>query len=210
MRANLTVDSGTRAPAGAIPMAVVSLVFWTRSNADLTSRLMPLIHGQRKPPCAGFRPRRPIDARPGSAHGSGRRAQGNHAVTGAGSADRGRTAKSKKTIADKGQEIRLNREITTLLGVTRGDGLLLSGGIAVKDEMGDVHEFEPLSNDKGYLILKLSPQTNTIYWVDKAFVLTAARSRAPGQPSDELPIVEAQAGASKELAYWAAFAHGQD
>ena len=119
-------------------------------------------------------------------------------------------AKINKMIADKGQEIRLNREITTLLGVTKGDELLLSRGIAVKDEMGDVHEFEPLSNDKGYLILKLSPQTNTIYWVDKAFVLTAARSRAPGQPSDELPIAEAQAGASKELAYWAAFAHGQE
>jgi hypothetical protein len=119
-------------------------------------------------------------------------------------------AKINKTIADKGQEIRLNREITTLLGVTKGDELLLSRGIAVKDEMGDVHEFEPLSNNKGYLILKLSPQINTIYWVDKAFVLTAARSRAPGQPSDELPIAEAQAGASKELAYWAAFAHGQD
>jgi hypothetical protein len=119
-------------------------------------------------------------------------------------------AKINKTIADKGQEIRLNREITTLLGVTKGDELLLSRGIAVKDEMGDVHEFEPLSNDKGYLILKLSPQINTIYWVDKAFVLTAARSRAPGQPSDELPVAEAQAGASKELAYWAAFAHGQD
>jgi hypothetical protein len=119
-------------------------------------------------------------------------------------------AKINNTIADKGQEIRLNREITTLLGVTRGDELLLSRGIAVKDEMGDVHEFEPLSNNKGYLILKLSPQTNTIYWVDKAFVLTAARSRAPGQPSDELPVAEAQAGASKELAYWAAFARGQD
>ena len=119
-------------------------------------------------------------------------------------------AKINKMIADKGQEIRLNREITTLLGVTKGDELLLSRGIAVKDEMGDVHEFEPLSDNKGYLILKLSPQTNTIYWVDKAFVLTAARSRAPGQPSDELPIAEAQAGASKELAYWAAFAHGQD
>src|SRR6266568_4527393 len=71
--------------------------------------------------------------------------------------------KIDKMIADKGQEIRLNREITTLLGVTKGDELLLSRGIAVKDEMGDVHEFEPLSDDKGYLILKLSSQLNTIY-----------------------------------------------
>jgi hypothetical protein len=118
--------------------------------------------------------------------------------------------KINKTIADKGQEIRLNREITTLLGVTKGDELLLSRGIAVKDEMGDVHEFEPLSDGKGYLILKLSPQINTIYWVNKAFVLTAARSRVPGLPSEELPIAEAQAGVAKELAYWAAFAHGQD
>jgi hypothetical protein len=118
--------------------------------------------------------------------------------------------KINKMIADKGSEIRLNREITTLLGVTKGDELLLSRGIAVKDEMGDVHEFEPLSQDKGYLILKLSSQINTIYWVSKTFVLTAARSRVPGQPSEELPIAEAQAGASKELAYWAAFAHGQD
>jgi hypothetical protein len=118
--------------------------------------------------------------------------------------------KINKMIADKGSEIRLNRETTTLLGVTKGDELLLSRGIAVKDEMGDVHEFEPLSQDKGYLILKLSSQINTIYWVDKAFVLTAARSRVPGLPSEELPIAEAQAGASKELAYWAAFAHAQD
>jgi hypothetical protein len=118
--------------------------------------------------------------------------------------------KINRTIADKGQEIRLNREITTLLGLTKGDELLLSRGIAVKGEMGDVHEFEPLSGDKGYLILKLSPQINTIYWVDKAFALTAARSRVPGQPSEELPIAEAQAGASKELSYWSAFAHGQD
>jgi hypothetical protein len=118
--------------------------------------------------------------------------------------------KINKTIADKGQEIRLNREITTLLGVTKGDELLLSRGIAVKDEVGDVHEFEPLSDDKGYLILKLSPQINTIYWVNQAFVLTAARSRVPGQPSEELPIAEAQAGVAKELAYWAAFAHEQD
>jgi hypothetical protein len=118
--------------------------------------------------------------------------------------------KINKMIADKGSEIRLNREITTLLGVTRGDELLLSRGIAVKDETGDVHEFEPLSDNKGYLLLKLSPQINTIYWVSKAFVLTAARSRVPGQPSEELPIAEAQAGLSKELGYWAAFAHAQD
>src|SRR5437879_770982 len=65
--------------------------------------------------------------------------------------------KINKTIADKGSEIRLNRETTTLLGVTKGDELLLSRGIAVKDEVGDVHEFEPLTDDKGYLILKLSP-----------------------------------------------------
>jgi hypothetical protein len=114
--------------------------------------------------------------------------------------------KINRIIADKGQEIRLNRETTTLLGVTKGDELLLSRGIAVKDEMGDVHEFEPLSDDKGYLVLKLSSQLNTIYWFDKAFVLTAARSRVPGAPSEELPIAEAQAGASKELTYWAAFA----
>jgi hypothetical protein len=90
--------------------------------------------------------------------------------------------KINKMIADKGSEIRLNREITTLLGVTKGDELLLSRGVAVKDEAGDVHEFEPLADDKGYLILKLSPQLNTIYWVNKEFVLTAARSRVPGQP----------------------------
>ena len=114
--------------------------------------------------------------------------------------------KINKMIADKGSEIRLNREITTLLGVTKGDELLVSRGVAVKDEVGDVHEFEPLSDDKGYLILKLSPQLNTIYWVNKEFVLTAARSRVPGQPSEEIPIAEAQNGAAKELAYWAAFA----
>ena len=113
--------------------------------------------------------------------------------------------KINKTIADKGSEIRLNRETTTLLGVTKGDELLLSRGIAVKDEVGDVHEFEPLSDDKGYLILKLNPQLNTIYWVNKEFVLTAARSRVPGAPSEEIPIAQAQAGAAKELAYWAAF-----
>jgi hypothetical protein len=114
--------------------------------------------------------------------------------------------KINRTIADKGSEIRLNRETTTQLGVTRGDELLLSRGIAVKDEVGDVHEFEPLSDGKGYLILKLSPQLNTIYWVSKAFVLTAARSRVPGQPSQEMPLAEAKAGVAKELAYWAAFA----
>jgi hypothetical protein len=113
--------------------------------------------------------------------------------------------KINKTIADKGSEIRLNREITTLLGVTKGDELLLSRGIAVKDEMGDIHEFEPLADDKGYLILKLTAQVNTIYWVNKAFVLTAARTRAPGAPSDEIPIAEAQTGAARELAFWAAF-----
>ena len=114
--------------------------------------------------------------------------------------------KINKTIADKGSEIRLNREITTLLGVTKGDELLLSRGVAVKDEVGDIHEFEPLADDKGYLILKLSPQINTIYWVNKEFVLTAARSRVPGQPSEEMPPAEAQTGAAKELAYWSAFA----
>src|SRR6266550_4056982 len=46
--------------------------------------------------------------------------------------------KINKTIADKGSEIRLNRETTTLLGVTKGDELLLSRGIAVKDEVGHV------------------------------------------------------------------------
>jgi hypothetical protein len=115
-------------------------------------------------------------------------------------------AKINQTIADKGSEIRLNKEITTLLSVTKGDELLLSRGVAVKDEVGDVHEFEPLSDDRGYLILKLSPQINTIYWLNKDFVLTAARSRVPGQPSEEMPIAEAQTGAAKELAYWAAFA----
>lgn len=115
-------------------------------------------------------------------------------------------AKINQTIAAKGSEVRLNREITTLLGVTRGDELLLSRGIAIKDEAGDVHEFEPLPDAKGYLILKLSPQLNTIYWVNQAFVLTAARSRVPGQASEEMPLAEAQAGAAKELAYWAAFA----
>jgi hypothetical protein len=118
--------------------------------------------------------------------------------------------KINKMIADKGKEIRLNREITTLLGVTKGDELLLSRGIAVKDDRGDVHEFEPLSDDKGYLILKLGSQLNTIYWFDKAFVLTAARSRVPGAPSEELPVAEAKAGASKELAYWAAFAREKE
>jgi hypothetical protein len=118
--------------------------------------------------------------------------------------------KINKTIADKGKEIRLNVEITTLLGVTKGDEILLSRGLAVKDESGDIHQFEPLSDDKGYLILKLNPQINTIYWVSKAFVLTAARSRVPGADSEEIPLAEAQTGASKELAYWAAFAHGTE
>jgi hypothetical protein len=118
--------------------------------------------------------------------------------------------KISKTIADKGKEIRLNVEITTLLGVTKCDEILLSRGLAVKDESGDIHEFEPLSDDKGYLILKLNPQINTIYWVSKAFVLTAARSRVPGADSAEIPLAEAQTGASKELAYWAAFAHGTE
>jgi hypothetical protein len=114
--------------------------------------------------------------------------------------------KINKTIAEKGKEIRLNIEITTLLGVTKGDEMLLSRGIAVKDETGDIHEFEPLSDDKGYLLLKLNPQINAIYWVNKNFVLTAARSRVPGTPSEEIPTAEAQAGAAKELAYWSAFA----
>jgi hypothetical protein len=114
--------------------------------------------------------------------------------------------KINKTIAEKGKEIRLNIEITTLLGVTKGDEMLLSRGIAVKDETGDIHEFEPLPDDKGYLMLKLNPQINTIYWVNKKFVLTAARSRVPGAPSEEMPTAEAQAGAAKELGYWSAFA----
>jgi hypothetical protein len=118
--------------------------------------------------------------------------------------------KINKTIADKGKEIRLNVEITTLLGVTKADEILLSRGLAVKDEIGDIHEFEPLSDDRGYLILKLNPQMNTIYWFNKAFVLTAARSRVPGADSEEIPLAEAQTGASKELAYWAAFAHGAE
>ena len=115
-------------------------------------------------------------------------------------------AKINQTIAEKGTEIRLNREITTLLGITRGDELLASRGIAVKDEVGDVHEFEPLSGGKGYLLLKLGAQLNVIYWVNQEFVLTAARSRVPGQASEELPIAEARAGVAKELGYWAAFA----
>jgi hypothetical protein len=118
--------------------------------------------------------------------------------------------KINKTIADKGKEIRLNIEITTLLGVTKGDEMLLSRGLAVKDEAGDIHEFEPLSTDRGYLMLKLNPQINTIYWVDKSFVLTAARSRVPGAESQEIPLAEAQTGAGQELAYWAAFAHGTE
>jgi hypothetical protein len=117
--------------------------------------------------------------------------------------------KINKTIADKGSEIRLNRETTSQLGVTKGDELLLSRGIGVKDETGDIHEFEPLSGGKGYLLLKLSPQSNAIYWVSKTFVLTAARSRVPGAPSEEIPTAEAQAGANKELVYWAGFAKEQ-
>ena len=113
--------------------------------------------------------------------------------------------KINRMIADKGSEIRLNREVTVQLGVTRGDELLLSRGVAVKDEMGDVHEFEPLPGDKGYLILRLSPQLNTIYWVGKDFVPKAALSRVPGQPAAELPVADAQTGAGKELAFWAAF-----
>jgi hypothetical protein len=118
--------------------------------------------------------------------------------------------KINKTIADRGKEIRLNVEITTLLGLTKGDELLLSRGIAVKDETGDIHEFEPLADGKGYLLLKLGVQLNTIYWLNKDFALTAARSRAPGAPSDEISIAEAQPGASKELTFWAAFAHEKD
>jgi hypothetical protein len=117
--------------------------------------------------------------------------------------------KINKTIAEKGNEIRLNREVTSQLGVTKGDELLLSRGIGVKDETGDIHEFEPLADDKGYLILKLSPTLNTIYWVSKDFVLTAALSRVPGAPSQALPLAEAKDGAARELAYWAAFARGQ-
>jgi hypothetical protein len=117
--------------------------------------------------------------------------------------------KINKTIAEKGNEIRLNREVTSQLGVTRGDELLVSRGIGVKDERGDIHEFEPLADDKGYLILKLSPPLNTIYWVSKDFVLTAALSRVPGAPSQELTLADAKDGAAKELAYWAAFARGQ-
>jgi hypothetical protein len=118
--------------------------------------------------------------------------------------------KINKMIADKGSEIRLNKEITTLLGLTSGAELLLSRGIAVKDEMGDIHQFEPLSDGKGYLILKLSPQLNTIYWISKDFALTAARSRVPGAASEELPNTEAQTGVGKELAFWAAFAREQN
>jgi hypothetical protein len=114
-----------------------------------------------------------------------------------------------KTIAERGNEIRLNREVTSQLGVTKGDELLLSRGIGVKDGSGDIHEFEPLADDKGYLILKLSPALNTIYWVNKDFVLTAALSRVPGAPSQELPLAEAKSGVARELAYWAAFARGQ-
>jgi hypothetical protein len=113
-----------------------------------------------------------------------------------------------QTIAERGSEIRLNREVTSQLGVTRGDELLLSRGIGVKDERGDIHEFEPLADGKGYLILKLSPALNTIYWVNKDFVLTAALSRVPGAPALALPLAEARDGAARELAYWAAFARG--
>lgn len=113
-------------------------------------------------------------------------------------------------IADKGSEVRLNKEITTLLGLTSGSELLLTRGIAVKDEIGVVHQFEPLSDGKGYLILKLSPLLNTIYWINKDFALTAARSRVPGAASEELPNAEAQTGVGKELAFWAAFAREQN
>ena len=114
--------------------------------------------------------------------------------------------KINRMIAEKGSEIRLNREVTSQLGVTKGDELLLSRGIGVKDQSGDIHEFEPLADDKGYLILKLNPALNTIYWVSKDFVLTAALSRVPGAPPQALPLAEARDGAARELAYWAAFA----
>jgi hypothetical protein len=118
-------------------------------------------------------------------------------------------ARINKTIAEKGSEIRLNREITSQLGITKGDELLLSRGIAVKDEGGGIHEFEPLPDNKGFLVLKLTPQLNTIYWVDRDFLLRAALSRVPGRAADEMPAADAKDGMAKELAYWAGFARGQ-
>jgi hypothetical protein len=117
--------------------------------------------------------------------------------------------KINKTIAEKGSEIRLNREITSQLGITKGDELLLSRGIGAKDETGGIHEFEPLPADKGFLLLKLTPQLNTIYWVDRDFLLKAALSRVPGAASVEMPSAEAKDGVAKELAYWTGFARAQ-
>jgi hypothetical protein len=117
--------------------------------------------------------------------------------------------KINKTIAEKGSEVRLNREITSQLGITKGDELLLSRGIAVKDEGGGIHEFEPLPDNKGFLVLKLSPQLNTIYWVDRDFLLKSSLSRVPGRTAEEMPAADAKAGVAQELAWWAGFARGQ-
>jgi hypothetical protein len=114
--------------------------------------------------------------------------------------------KINRLIADNGSEVRLNNETTNLLGVTKNDELLVTRGVGVKDAQGDIHQFEPLAGDKGYLLLKITPQLNTIYWLSKDFAAISARARVPGQSSTALPVAEVEAGAARELAFWAAFA----
>ena len=117
--------------------------------------------------------------------------------------------KLNKLIADRGKETRLNNETTNLLGLTRNDELVASRGIAVNDQQGDIHQFEPLSDDRGYLLLRLNPQKNLIYWVNKDFTLVSARARVPGQSSTEIAAVDARPGVNEELVFWAAFADAQ-
>ena len=66
-----------------------------------------------------------------------------------------------------------------------------------------------LLEGKGYLITELYQPVMTVYWVSSDFTLIAAMTWLKGQPAMTLkaiPIGEAQAGVSKELAYWASFA----
>jgi hypothetical protein len=116
-------------------------------------------------------------------------------------------AKKINEIAEeKGDNGVINKKVSDGLGMTKNDETVTSHAFAVKDSKGNVHQIQPLPNDRGYMLGEVvGSKFIYVYWANKDFGLISAVSFIRGQSPKPMANADAQAGIGYELTYWASW-----
>jgi hypothetical protein len=111
-------------------------------------------------------------------------------------------------IAEHGETIAANKMATDILGLTNNDQTISSRAIAVKEPESDIeiHQIGILDGGRGYLAEHFHQDQADVYWADKNLVLLSALTGTRAGKPAAMSFAQAEAGFSKELAWWVQFA----